>query len=183
MVSGVGVPQFTAILNASEAVMNETQTIICDGGIRYSGDIVKALIAGANAVMIGGLLAGCDESPGDSENYMGRVYKSYRGMGSLGAMMQKHGSADRYKQDGLSSDKLVPEGIEGRVPYSGSVENVLTQLMGGLRSGMGYMGCSKISELWQENENIYRVTASGLRESHPHDVSIVREAPNYSVNS
>lgn len=182
IVSGVGVPQFTAILNASEAVIDDNHTIICDGGIRYSGDIVKAMVAGANAVMVGGLLAGCEESPGDSENYMGRVYKSYRGMGSLGAMIQKHGSADRYKQEGVCSDKLVPEGIEGRVPYSGSVESVLTQLVGGLRSGMGYLGCSTIPDLWQRYAAICRLTSSGLRESHPHDVSIVREAPNYSAN-
>lgn len=180
IVSGVGVPQFTALLNCSNAV-GENQTLICDGGIRYSGDIVKALVAGADAVMLGGLLAGCDESPGESEIYMGRVYKSYRGMGSLGAMMQKHGSSDRYKQDGVCSNKLVPEGIEGRVPYSGSVENVLTQLVGGLRAGMGYLGCSTIPELLKLDESVVcQVTAAGLRESHPHDVSIIREAPNYS---
>ena len=182
IVSGVGVPQFTAILNTYDSAIDNEQTIICDGGIRYSGDIVKALVAGANAVMVGGLLAGCEESPGESENFMGRVYKSYRGMGSLGAMTQKHGSADRYKQDGVCSDKLVPEGIEGRVPYSGSVQSVLTQLVGGLRSGMGYLGCASIKDLWQRCDAICRLTASGLRESHPHDVSIVREAPNYSAH-
>lgn len=182
IISGVGIPQYTAILNTSESVVRDDQTIICDGGVRYSGDIVKAMVAGANAVMLGGLLAGCDESPGDPENYMGRVYKTYRGMGSLGAMTQRYGSADRYRQDGVYADKLVPEGIEGRVPYSGSVDRVLTQLIGGLRSGMGYLGCKRIDELWQMNECVYQLTPSGLRESHPHNISIVREAPNYSAN-
>jgi IMP dehydrogenase len=180
VISGVGVPQLTAVIEVAEAIGRDG-AIICDGGVRYSGDIVKALVAGANAVMVGGLLAGCDESPGTIEIYEGRAYKSYRGMGSLGAMMQNHNSSDRYGQSETTQDKLVPEGIEGRVPYTGSVEQVVNQLVGGIRSGMGYMGCETIPELWQCVECFVEVSPAGLRESHPHNVSIIREAPNYSV--
>jgi IMP dehydrogenase len=180
VVSGVGVPQLSAIFEVAEAIGNDG-SLICDGGVRYSGDIVKALVAGSNAVMVGGLLAGCDESPGSIEIYEGRAYKSYRGMGSLGAMLQNHNSSDRYGQSNIAQDKLVPEGIEGRVPYTGSLEQVISQLVGGIRSGMGYMGCKTILELWECTDCFIEVSSAGLRESHPHDVSIIREAPNYSV--
>jgi IMP dehydrogenase len=153
--------------------------IIADGGIRYSGDVCKALAAGASAVMIGSLLAGTEEAPGEVELYHGRSYKSYRGMGSLGAMAQRHGSSDRYFQDGaIDTEKLVPEGIEGRVPYKGSMMSIVNQLMGGLRSGMGYTGSPDIQALRTKTEFV-RVTPSGVRESHVHDVQITKEAPNY----
>lgn len=180
IVTGVGVPQITAIANVSHALAGSGVGVIADGGIRYSGDVCKALAAGANAVMIGGLLAGTEEAPGEVELYQGRSYKSYRGMGSLGAMAQRHGSSDRYFQDTSAAEKLVPEGIEGRVPYKGSLINIVNQLMGGLRSGMGYTGCANIRAL-HEKPHFIRVTPSGVRESHVHDVQITKEAPNYNI--
>lgn len=182
IVTGVGVPQITAIQNVSNALKNTKVAIIADGGIRYSGDICKAIAAGASAVMIGGLFAGTEESPGEVELFHGRSYKNYRGMGSLGAMAQRHGSSDRYFQDGMTSlDKLVPEGIEGRVPYKGSMIAIVTQLMGGLRSGMGYTGCPDIQTMRTRPEFV-RITSSGVRESHVHDVQITKEAPNYQTD-
>ncbi len=182
IVTGVGVPQITAISNVSSALIHSHVGIIADGGIRYSGDVCKALAAGASAVMVGGLFAGTEEAPGEVELYHGRSYKSYRGMGSLGAMAQRHGSSDRYFQDAsASAEKLVPEGIEGRVPYKGSMVNIVNQLMGGLRSGMGYTGCADIKTL-HEKPDFIRVTPSGVRESHVHDVQITKEAPNYNID-
>jgi IMP dehydrogenase len=155
--------------------------LIADGGIRFSGDIAKALVAGANAVMIGGLFAGTEESPGDVELYQGASYKSYRGMGSLGAMAQAHGSKDRYFQDATEElEKLVPEGVEGRVPYKGSVVTILHQLAGGLRAAMGYTGSRTVEEL-RTRPSFVRITNAGVRESHVHDVTITKEAPNYRV--
>jgi IMP dehydrogenase len=177
VVTGVGVPQLTAVMDAVEGAGDVP--VIADGGIKYSGDIVKALAAGASSVMMGSMLAGTEESPGESLLMEGRRFKMIRGMGSLAAMQD--GSADRYFQDGeMSPKKLVPEGIEGRVPYKGPVSDVLFQMVGGLRSGMGYVGCASIEALRTESEFV-RITAAGLRESHPHDVTITREAPNYSV--
>jgi IMP dehydrogenase len=177
VVTGVGVPQLTAIFDAIDGAGDVP--VIADGGIKYSGDAVKALAAGASSVMMGSMLAGTEESPGESFLLEGRRFKMVRGMGSLSAMQD--GSADRYFQEGeLSSKKLVPEGIEGRVPYRGPVSDVLFQMVGGLRSGMGYVGCGTIDELRTETEFV-RITTAGLRESHPHDVTITREAPNYSV--
>lgn len=182
IVTGVGVPQITAISNVSNALKDTKVCIIADGGIRYSGDVVKALSAGASAVMVGSLFAGTEEAPGEVELYHGRSYKSYRGMGSLGAMAQRHGSSDRYFQDGaIDTEKLVPEGIEGRVPYKGTLVNIINQLMGGLRSGMGYTGCPDINALRNKSQFV-RVTPSGVRESHVHDVQITKEAPNYHVD-
>lgn len=182
IVTGVGVPQITAISNVSAALKDKPVAIIADGGVRYSGDICKAIAAGATAVMVGGLFAGTEESPGEVELYHGRSYKAYRGMGSLGAMAQRHGSSDRYFQDGMTSlDKLVPEGIEGRVPYKGSIVTIINQLMGGLRSGMGYTGCPDIQTMRTKAEFV-RVTSSGVRESHVHDVQITKEAPNYQID-
>ncbi|MEW6131713.1 MAG: IMP dehydrogenase [Pseudomonadota bacterium] len=179
IVAGVGVPQITAVANVAEALAGTDIGVIADGGIRFSGDIAKALAAGAHCVMLGGLLAGTEEAPGEVELYQGRSYKSYRGMGSLGAMQQ--GSKDRYFQDTeANADKLVPEGIEGRVPYKGSVLNVIHQLIGGVRSSMGYLGCNTIEEMHQKAEFV-QITAAGIRESHVHDVQIVKEAPNYRV--
>lgn len=181
IVTGVGVPQITAISNVSEALKDTEIGIIADGGIRYSGDVCKALAAGASAVMVGGLFAGTEEAPGEVELYHGRSYKAYRGMGSLGAMAQRHGSSDRYFQDNSAEvGKLVPEGIEGRVPYKGSMVNIVNQLMGGLRSGMGYTGCPDIQSL-HNKPHFVRVTPSGVRESHVHDVQITKEAPNYHI--
>jgi IMP dehydrogenase len=177
VVAGVGVPQFTAILECAAVCREHDIPAIADGGIRSSGDIVKAIAAGAEAVMVGSLLAGTDEAPGEVFLYQGRSYKSYRGMGSIGAMAR--GSADRYfQQDIKDTLKLVPEGIEGRVPYKGPVEAVLHQMVGGLRAGMGYTGSPNIADL-QRNARFRRVTGAGLRESHVHDVAITREAPNY----
>ncbi|HYV96130.1 MAG TPA: IMP dehydrogenase [Gemmatimonadaceae bacterium] len=177
VVTGVGVPQLTAIMEAVEGAGDVP--VIADGGIKYSGDVVKALAAGASSVMMGSMLAGTEESPGESLLLEGRRFKMIRGMGSISAMQD--GSADRYFQEGeMSPKKLVPEGIEGRVPYRGPVGDVLFQIVGGLRAGMGYTGCSTIDELRTETE-FYRITSAGLRESHPHDVTITREAPNYSV--
>jgi len=177
IVAGVGVPQFTAVLETSAACKEQGVPAIADGGMRTSGDIVKAIAAGADSVMIGSLLAGTDEAPGEVFLYQGRSYKSYRGMGSLGAMAR--GSADRYFQQDIKDQlKLVPEGVEGRVGYKGPVGNVVHQLVGGLRAGMGYTGSQTLAEL-QANTRFRRVTGAGLRESHVHDVAIDREAPNY----
>ncbi len=176
VVAGVGVPQFTAVADCSRVAARHGVPVIADGGIKYSGEVVKAIAAGASAVMIGSLFAGTDESPGDMVLYQGRSYKTYRGMGSLGAM--KKGSKDRYGQAGAADEKLVPEGIEGRVPYRGSLSSILYQLVGGLRSGMGYCGTRTIPEL-HANARFVRITSQGLRESHVHDVIITEEAPNY----
>ena len=180
MVAGVGVPQITAIQNVAEALLGTGIPLIADGGVRYSGDISKAIAAGAHVVMLGGLFAGTEEAPGEVELFQGRSYKSYRGMGSLGAMQQ--GSSDRYFQDDEDNlDKLVPEGVEGRVPYKGSVLAVIHQLMGGLRSSMGYLGCPDISAMHTKAEFV-QITAAGIRESHVHDVQITKEAPNYHID-
>ncbi|MDH3513378.1 MAG: IMP dehydrogenase [Gammaproteobacteria bacterium] len=176
MVAGVGVPQLTAISNVVGALKGSHIPVIADGGIRYSGDIAKALAAGAHSIMVGSLLAGTDESPGQVEIYQGRSYKSYRGMGSLGAMGE--GSSDRYFQEGSRGDKLVPEGVEGRVPYKGPMINIIHQLMGGLRSSMGYTGCADIEEMRTKTQFV-RITNAGIRESHVHDVMVTKEAPNY----
>ncbi|OGT60141.1 MAG: IMP dehydrogenase [Gammaproteobacteria bacterium RIFCSPHIGHO2_12_FULL_45_12] len=182
IVTGVGMPQITAISMVSDALAGTGVGVIADGGIRYSGDICKALAAGASAVMVGSLFAGTEEAPGEVELFHGRSYKSYRGMGSLGAMAQRHGSSDRYFQDGtIDTEKLVPEGIEGRIPYKGTLVGIITQLMGGLRSGMGYVGCADINEL-KMKPNFVRITASGSREGHVHDVQITKEAPNYHID-
>ncbi len=179
IVAGVGVPQISAIANVAEALAKSGVPLIADGGIRYSGDIAKALAAGAYSVMLGGLFAGTEEAPGEVELYQGRSYKSYRGMGSLGAMAQKQGSADRYFQDVTEEvEKLVPEGIEGRVPYKGSMAAIIHQLMGGVRSSMGYTGCRDIDEM-RTKPQFVRITGAGIRESHVHDVTITKEAPNY----
>ncbi len=179
IVAGVGVPQITAVDNVAKALADTNVPLIADGGIRYSGDISKALAAGAHAVMLGGLFAGTEEAPGETVLFQGRSYKSYRGMGSLGAMQK--GSSDRYFQDNESNvDKLVPEGIEGRVPYKGPVTQVIHQLMGGLRSSMGYVGCRTIEEMRNKAEFV-EITSAGIRESHVHDVQITKEAPNYHV--
>jgi IMP dehydrogenase len=178
IVAGVGVPQITAIDMVAE-VLKDRIPLIADGGIRYSGDIAKALVAGASAVMIGGLFAGTEESPGEVELFQGRSYKSYRGMGSLGAM--EKGSKDRYFQDASDADKLVPEGIEGRVPYRGHLRNIVHQLAGGLRASMGYVGCATIEEM-RTRPKFVRVTNAGVRESHVHDVQITKEPPNYRMS-
>ena len=179
VVAGVGVPQITAIMNVAEALAKAGVPLIADGGIRYSGDIAKALGAGAHVVMLGSLFAGTEESPGEIELYQGRSYKSYRGMGSLGAMQK--GSADRYFQDSdMNVDKLVPEGVEGRVPFKGSALSMIEQLLGGVRASMGYTGCRTIDEL-RSKARFVQITSAGMRESHVHDVQIVKEAPNYRV--
>jgi IMP dehydrogenase len=175
VIAGIGVPQITAIYDCATVARKYNVPIIADGGIKYSGDITKAIAAGANAVMLGSLFAGTEESPGESEIFQGRRFKVYRGMGSLGAM--KEGGKDRYFQENES--KLVPEGIEGRVPYKGPLAETIYQLLGGLRSGMGYCGARNIQELI-DNTEFTRITGAGLRESHPHDVQITKEAPNYS---
>ena len=177
VVAGIGVPQITAIYDSAERADKYGIPVIADGGIKYSGEIVKAIAAGGSVVMVGSLVAGCEESPGETEIWQGRQFKVYRGMGSLGAM--NHGSADRYFQKG--SKKFVPEGVEGRVPYKGPLSDTVYQMMGGLRSGMGYVGCHTISEL-REKAQFIRITGAGLVESHPHDVYITKEAPNYSGN-
>ena len=182
IVAGVGVPQITAIVNVALALKGTGIPLIADGGVRYSGDVAKALAAGANSVMMGGMFAGTEEAPGEVFLYQGRSYKSYRGMGSLGAMAD--GSADRYFQGDISAanaEKLVPEGIEGQVPYKGSVLTILHQLTGGIRSSMGYLGCSTIDEL-HEKANFVEITSAGERESHVHDVKITKEAPNYHID-
>ncbi len=179
IVAGVGVPQITAIKNVSKALEGTGVPMIADGGIRFSGDLVKAMVAGADCVMVGGMFAGTEEAPGEVELYQGRSYKAYRGMGSIGAMQQ--GSSDRYFQSENAADKLVPEGIEGRVPYKGPMAAIVHQLMGGLRSGMGYVGCADIEQL-RTKPSFVRVTSAGLRESHVHDVQITKEAPNYRMD-
>ena len=180
IVAGVGVPQIAAIQNVAQALQGTGVPLVADGGIRFSGDIAKAIAAGANAVMLGGLFAGTEEAPGEIELFQGRSYKSYRGMGSLGAMQQ--GSSDRYFQDNVSNqDKLVPEGVEGRVPYKGSVLAVIHQLMGGLRASMGYLGCPDIATMHAKAEFV-EISSAGIRESHVHDVQITKEAPNYHVD-
>ena len=178
IVTGVGVPQITAIAQAAKALGQSGIPIIADGGIRYSGDMVKAIAAGASTVMVGSLFAGTEEAPGEVELYQGRSYKTYRGMGSLGAMLGKQGSSDRYFQDGSELEKLVPEGIEGRVPYKGALMSVVHQLVGGLRASMGYLGCATIEHM-HANAEFVRVTHAGIHESHVHDITITKEAPNY----
>ncbi|MCB0367103.1 MAG: IMP dehydrogenase, partial [Bdellovibrionales bacterium] len=181
VVSGVGMPQISAIIDCAKAAKKKGRTIIADGGIKFSGDVTKALAMGAASVMVGNMLAGSDESPGETILYQGRTYKVYRGMGSLGAM--KQGSKDRYFQEDVADmDKLVPEGIEGKVPYRGNLSGIVHQLIGGLRSGMGYLGASTIEEL-QKRARFVRVSPQGLRESHVHDVSITKEAPNYRLEN
>ena len=175
VVAGIGVPQITAICDAAEVAQKYNIPVIADGGLKYSGDIVKAIAAGASTVMIGSMFAGCEESPGETELFQGRSFKVYRGMGSIAAMEQ--GSKDRYFQEG--NKKLVPEGVEGRVPFKGPLADTIYQLMGGLRSGMGYCGAHDIETL-RNNAKFVRITSAGLRESHPHDINITKEAPNYS---
>jgi IMP dehydrogenase len=182
IVTGVGVPQMTAVSNVVEALKGTQVSVISDGGVRFSGDLAKVIAAGANLVMVGGLLAGTEEAPGEVELYQGRSYKAYRGMGSLGAMAQSQGSSDRYFQDAASGvEKLVPEGIEGRVPYKGPMSGIVHQLMGGLRSSMGYTGCADIDTMRTKPEFV-KITSSGMQESHVHDVSITKEAPNYRLS-
>ncbi len=177
VVAGIGVPQITAICDAAEVAAKYGIPVIADGGIKYSGDLVKAIAAGADVIMMGSIFAGCEESPGETEIYQGRQFKVYRGMGSIGAM--NNGSKDRYFQEGMK--KLVPEGVEGRVPYKGAVSDTIFQLLGGLRSGMGYCG-TKTIPLLKKNGRFVRITGAGLKESHPHDVNITKESPNYSIN-
>jgi IMP dehydrogenase len=179
VVAGVGVPQITAVRECARVADRAGVPVVADGGVKYSGDVSKAIAAGASCVMIGSLFAGTDEAPGELVLYQGRSYKAYRGMGSIAAM--RRGSRDRYGQGGAADEKLVPEGIEGRVPYRGSLATILFQLVGGLRSGMGYTGCRTIVEL-REKARFVRITAQGLRESHVHDVIITEEAPNYRTN-
>ena len=179
VIAGAGVPQITAVANVSEAISKSGVPVISDGGIRYSGDIAKAIVAGAHTVMIGSLFAGTEESPGEVELFQGRSYKSYRGMGSLGAMSSQHGSSDRYFQDPNEElEKLVPEGIEGRVPYKGGLTTIVRQLIGGLQAAMGYTGSHNIDEL-RTKPSFVKITYAGKRESHVHDVAITKEAPNY----
>jgi IMP dehydrogenase len=180
VVTGAGIPQITAILEAARAAKGTGAPVIADGGIKYSGDVSKAIAAGAAVTMLGGLFAGTEESPGETILYQGRTFKSYRGMGSLGAMQTGSAAADRYAQEGAPRGKSVPEGVEGRVPYKGSLSALVDQLVGGLKSGMGYCGVATLSEL-QERARFVRITVAGLRESHVHDVIITREAPNYQV--
>ena len=174
-------PAPTAVTNVAERLKGSGVPLISDGGVRYSGDIAKVLVAGAYCVMIGSLFAGTEEAPGEVELYQGRSYKSYRGMGSLGAMAQKHGSSDRYFQESGEIEKLVPEGIEGRVPYKGPLRAVVHQMIGGLRAAMGYTGCRDIEE-FRTRPKFVRVSAAGMRESHAHDVQITKEAPNYRLD-
>ncbi|MCG8324626.1 MAG: IMP dehydrogenase [Thiotrichales bacterium] len=180
IVTGVGVPQITAVMQVAEELKGSGVPLISDGGIRYSGDIAKALVAGAWSVMIGGLFAGTREAPGEVELYQGRSYKTYRGMGSVGAMSQQHGSSDRYFQESDEIEKLVPEGIEGRVPYKGALNKIIYQLVGGIRAAMGYTGCRNLEEMRSKPEFV-RVTNAGITESHVHDVTITKEPPNYRV--
>ncbi len=180
IVAGVGVPQLSAISNVATALKGSGVPVIADGGIRFSGDIAKALVAGASTVMLGSMFAGTEESPGEVEYYQGRAYKSYRGMGSLGAMSQSQGSSDRYFQSSNAADKLVPEGVEGRVAYKGTLAPIIHQLVGGIRSSMGYTGCKDIVE-FNDKPQFVRVTGAGMAESHVHDVTITKEAPNYRV--
>jgi len=178
IVTGIGVPQITAVSNVARALAKDGIPLIADGGIRFSGDVAKALAAGAYSIMMGSIFAGTEEAPGEVELYQGRSYKSYRGMGSLGAMAQKEGSSDRYFQESSDQDKLVPEGIEGRVPYKGSLLAIVHQMVGGIRASMGYTGCSNMDEMRTKPEFV-RVTSAGMSESHVHDVTITKEAPNY----
>ena len=178
IVAGVGVPQVTAIAEAARALQKKGVPAIADGGIRYSGDVSKAIVAGASSVMMGSMFAGTEEAPGDIELYQGRSYKSYRGMGSLGAMAGMEGSSDRYFQDSVEAEKLVPEGIEGRVPFKGSLIPIVHQLIGGLRASMGYVGCATLEDMRTKPEFI-KITGAGMKESHVHDVTITKEAPNY----
>jgi IMP dehydrogenase len=181
IVAGVGVPQISAIANVSAALEGTGVPMIADGGIRFSGDLSKAIVAGANAVMMGSMFAGTEEAPGEVELFQGRSYKAYRGMGSLGAMAQAQGSSDRYFQDSSAgAEKLVPEGIEGRVPYKGALSAIIHQLMGGLRASMGYTGSATIDEM-RTRPQFVRITGAGMAESHVHDVQITKEAPNYRV--
>jgi IMP dehydrogenase len=181
IVAGVGVPQISAVSNVADALREADVPVIADGGVRYSGDIAKALAAGAYTVMLGGLFAGTEEAPGEVELYQGRSYKSYRGMGSMGAMSQQQGSSDRYFQDSAEAEKLVPEGIEGRVPYKGSLIAIIHQLVGGVRAAMGYTGCGTI-EAMRNQARFVRITSAGIKESHVHDVAITKEAPNYRLD-
>ncbi|MCS5594861.1 MAG: IMP dehydrogenase [Porticoccaceae bacterium] len=178
IITGIGVPQVTAVADVAAALKGTGVPVIADGGIRYSGDMAKAIVAGASSVMMGSMLAGTEESPGDIEMFQGRSYKSYRGMGSLGAMAQNQGSSDRYFQEASAVEKLVPEGIEGRVPYKGAASSIIHQMMGGLRSAMGYTGCTTIDQMRTKPEFV-RATSAGIGESHVHDVQITKEAPNY----
>jgi len=180
IVSGVGMPQISAVSNVAKALKNKGVPVISDGGIRYSGDIAKGLAAGAYSMMIGGLFAGTEEAPGDVELYQGRSYKSYRGMGSLGAMAQNQGSSDRYFQENDEVEKLIPEGIEGRVPFKGPLQAVIHQLCGGIRAALGYTGCSNLEEM-RERAKFVRLTNAGFKESHVHDVAITKEPPNYRL--
>ncbi|VAW87554.1 Inosine-5'-monophosphate dehydrogenase / CBS domain [hydrothermal vent metagenome] len=181
IVTGVGVPQVSAIANVAKALEGTGVPLIADGGIRFSGDLAKAIVAGAHAIMIGSMFAGTEESPGEVELFQGRSYKSYRGMGSLGAMAAAHGSSDRYFQEGNQIEKLVPEGIEGRVAYKGSMVAIVHQLLGGVRASMGYTGCADIEEM-RSKPRFVRVTGAGMKESHVHDVTITKEAPNYRID-
>ncbi len=180
IVSGVGVPQISAIANVAEALKGTDVPFIADGGIRFSGDVAKAIVAGAYSIMVGGLFAGTEEAPGEVELYQGRSYKTYRGMGSLGAMSQQHGSSDRYFQENDEIERLVPEGIEGRVPYKGPLDAIIHQLLGGMRAAMGYTGCKNLEEMRTRPEFL-RLTNAGMRESHVHDVTITKEPPNYRM--
>ncbi len=183
VVAGVGVPQISAVMSVADALRGKNIPLIADGGVRYSGDFAKALAAGAYSVMVGSMLAGTEEAPGEVELYQGRSYKAYRGMGSMGAMSQAQGSKDRYFQDTTSEvEKLVPEGIEGRVPYKGPMSAIIHQMVGGLRASMGYTGCQSVEEM-RTRTRFVKITAAGIKESHVHDVSIVKEAPNYRVGS
>ena len=180
IVSGVGMPQVSAVTNVAKALKNKGIPVISDGGVRYSGDLAKGLAAGANSMMIGGLFAGTEEAPGEVELYQGRSYKTYRGMGSLGAMAERYGSSDRYFQENDEVEKLIPEGIEGRVPYKGSLEAVIHQLCGGIRAALGYTGCSDLEEM-REKAKFVRLTSAGFKESHVHDVAVTKEPPNYRL--
>ena len=177
IIAGIGVPQITAIMDIKNALKGKDVSIIADGGIRFSGDIAKAIAAGADSVMLGGLFAGTEEAPGEVELFQGRSFKIYRGMGSIGAMTERD-DANRYSQEDVEPDKLVPEGIEGRVPYKGWVISVINQLIGGLRQSMGYVGCKTIPEM-QKDSQFIEITNAGMTESHVHDVMITKEAPNY----
>ena len=178
IIAGVGVPQVSAIADVADALKDTEIPLIADGGVRYSGDAAKAFAAGAHSVMLGSMFAGTEESPGEVELYQGRSYKAYRGMGSIGAMGQAHGSSDRYFQAELAAEKLVPEGIEGRVPFKGSIRPIIHQIVGGIRSSMGYTGCKNLEAMRTKAEFV-QVTAAGMTESHVHDVTITKEAPNY----
>ena len=180
IISGVGMPQISAVTNVAKALKNKGIPVISDGGVRYSGDLAKGLAAGANSMMVGGLFAGTEEAPGEVELYQGRSYKTYRGMGSLGAMAEKYGSSDRYFQENDEVEKLIPEGIEGRVPYKGALEAVVHQLCGGIRAALGYTGCLDLKEM-RDKAKFVRLTSAGFKESHVHDVAITKEPPNYRL--